>query len=178
MTGGAGFIGSHLYGYLVKKGEEIICVDNFDNFYSPKIKKKNIKNLVKHNSFNLFNLNIITNGFVNRHKYYKELKNAKIAISPFGWGEICYKDFEIILAGTLMIKPSMNHLDTFPNIYFENKTYLPVRWDLSDLETVLENVLSKPNLCKNIIANAIDSYLSAYNDGEGFCKHFSEIINS
>ena len=29
VTGGAGFIGSHLCKYLLDKGEEVICMDNF-----------------------------------------------------------------------------------------------------------------------------------------------------
>ena len=28
VTGGAGFIGSHLCDYLIKKGHEVICIDN------------------------------------------------------------------------------------------------------------------------------------------------------
>ena len=31
-------------------------------------------------------------------------------LSPFGWGEICYRDFEAALNGMLLIKPDMNTL--------------------------------------------------------------------
>ncbi len=42
VTGGAGFIGSHLCDYLVENGARVINVDNFNDFYNPGIKEKNI----------------------------------------------------------------------------------------------------------------------------------------
>ena len=54
--------------------------------------------------------------------------------SPFGLGEICYRDFEILFSGCLMIKPDMKHIKTWPNIYIPMETYIPCRWDFSDLE--------------------------------------------
>lgn len=41
VTGGSGFIGSHLIEELLKKGHFVISIDNFDNFYDYKIKIKN-----------------------------------------------------------------------------------------------------------------------------------------
>jgi len=45
VTGGAGFIGSHLCERLVKGGYDVVCLDNFDDYYSPRIKKANIRGL-------------------------------------------------------------------------------------------------------------------------------------
>jgi UDP-glucuronate 4-epimerase len=42
VTGGAGFIGSNLSEKLLELGHKTICLDNFDNFYDPLIKRKNI----------------------------------------------------------------------------------------------------------------------------------------
>jgi len=47
VTGGAGFIGSHLCGRLLKEGTTVICIDNFDSFYDPNIKIKNIEGMGK-----------------------------------------------------------------------------------------------------------------------------------
>ncbi|MBD3904331.1 GDP-mannose 4,6-dehydratase [Chryseobacterium sp. Ch-15] len=41
ITGGSGFIGSHLIEKLLKEGHSVINIDNFDNFYDYKIKIKN-----------------------------------------------------------------------------------------------------------------------------------------
>jgi len=47
VTGGAGFIGSHLCERLLRDGCHVIGVDNFDNFYDPNIKIKNVEGMVK-----------------------------------------------------------------------------------------------------------------------------------
>ncbi|NBD25697.1 GDP-mannose 4,6-dehydratase [Paenibacillus glycinis] len=44
VTGGAGFIGSHLCERLLRLGHRVVCVDNFNDAYDYKIKIKNILN--------------------------------------------------------------------------------------------------------------------------------------
>jgi UDP-glucuronate decarboxylase len=46
VTGGAGFLGSHLCDALIERGDEVICVDNF---YTGS--KKNVAHLLKHPEF-------------------------------------------------------------------------------------------------------------------------------
>ena len=41
VTGGSGFIGSHLVEHLLKNGHSVINIDNFDDFYDYKIKIRN-----------------------------------------------------------------------------------------------------------------------------------------
>ncbi len=53
VTGAAGFIGSHLAERLVNLGYHIVGLDNFDEYYSPAIKWKNIQALQTKGGFHL-----------------------------------------------------------------------------------------------------------------------------
>lgn len=54
LTGGAGFIGSHCTEALLKRGDKVVCVDNFNNYYDPAIKRHNISQHQKHQNFALY----------------------------------------------------------------------------------------------------------------------------
>jgi len=45
LTGGAGFIGSHLAGALLKDGHQVVIVDDFNDYYSPLLKKENLDDI-------------------------------------------------------------------------------------------------------------------------------------
>jgi len=45
VTGGAGFIGSHLCESLLDRGDAVIVLDNFNDFYDPAIKRRNLEAL-------------------------------------------------------------------------------------------------------------------------------------
>jgi len=46
VTGGAGFIGSHLCDRLLDQGREVLILDSFNDFYDPEIKRANVKPLL------------------------------------------------------------------------------------------------------------------------------------
>ena len=46
VTGAAGFIGSHLCERLVARGMQVVGLDNFDSFYDPEVKRRNLAGLM------------------------------------------------------------------------------------------------------------------------------------
>lgn len=89
-------------------------------------------------------------GKVSYKEYMAEMARAKICFSPFGYGELCWRDIEGVMAGAVLLKPDMDHLETLPDLYEKNITYQAVEWDLSDLPQVADNILSNPALQQDI----------------------------
>ena len=58
ITGGAGFIGSSVADQLLKTHNEVVVIDNFNNYYDPKIKEQNIKNNLEHPYYHLYRCDI------------------------------------------------------------------------------------------------------------------------
>ena len=58
VTGAAGFIGSHLCERLLVEGWQVLGVDNFDDFYDPKIKRRNIAGCLENENFELVEADI------------------------------------------------------------------------------------------------------------------------
>ena len=54
ITGGAGFIGSTLTERLLKEGNKVVTIDNFCDYYDPKIKEKNIKDFINNDNYKLY----------------------------------------------------------------------------------------------------------------------------
>ncbi|MBN1217514.1 MAG: GDP-mannose 4,6-dehydratase [Anaerolineae bacterium] len=54
ITGAAGFIGSHLTETLLHRGEDIIAIDNFNDYYDPARKRANIAAFERHPNLRLY----------------------------------------------------------------------------------------------------------------------------
>jgi Glycosyl transferases group 1 len=87
-----------------------------------------------------------------------ELRSSKLCVSPFGWGEVTDRDYEIVINESALVKPDMSHLETEPDIYLSGKTYIPFRWDTSDLVEVCHYYLANLGEAQRIATSAREAY--------------------
>lgn len=122
------------------------------------------------------NIPVITGGRVSHSQFINEFKKSHLAVSPFGWGEICYRDFEAIIYGNILVKPDMSHIDTFPNIYLPMETYVPVKWNMEDLPNIISEIRGNLSKYKKIALNAQKLYKELYNNDQKFIEQFKQAI--
>lgn len=97
ITGGAGFIGSTLSEKLLELNYKVVIIDNFCDFYNPKIKENNIKDLLKNSNFKL---------------YKKDIRDREAIKNIFKDNKI---DVVIHLAAMAGVRPSIEN----PTLYQE-----------------------------------------------------------
>lgn len=62
LTGGAGFIGSHVAEALLRRGVQLWILDSLDEFYSPAWKKTNLENIRRVGRYEFFQVDICDTG--------------------------------------------------------------------------------------------------------------------
>jgi hypothetical protein len=94
--------------------------------------------------------------------YQATLMRSSISVSPWGFGEYGYRDYESILAGCVMIKPLTDHVQTFaPDIYQSGKYYIACKADFSDLPDLVENIMSDRDRAIELARRAREDMLGA-----------------
>jgi len=106
-------------------------------------------------------------------KHYLECMSRDSAVlSPFGWGEICYRDYEAAIFGKLLIKPNMAHIETWPDIYTDD-CYLSIGWDVAEI-SFADLVEEQGRRCqREKVLSARTKYLEAW---ESLDKRVNHLI--
>jgi hypothetical protein len=115
-------------------------------------------------------------GKVKKSRYLAELRKSKVIVSPFGWGEICYRDFEAYLYGAILVKPSMEHLETYPDLYIENETYFKIGWNLEGLDVLLSDIDTNYADYLPVAVEGQRRYIDYTHDFERFFLHLKSTL--
>jgi len=113
---------------------------------------------------------------VSRRVFADELQRSKACFSPFGYGELCWRDIEAIAAGAVLIKPDMSHLRTEPDLYRDGETYIACRWDFSDLADKLSEILADEERRRCLTENA-RHIARAYLETSGPVSTYSDLFS-
>ncbi len=167
ITGAAGFIGSWTAKELIKGGNDIVGIDNFNGYYNPKYKEENIKDIndIKGAKIKLYRADI--RNFDSLKKIFSKNKIDKI----------------IHLAAMVGVRPSIEN----PMIYEE----VNVRGTLNLLEIAKENSIKKlvfassssvygdmdksPFSEKDAANSQISPYAATKKSGEILCYTYSSL---
>jgi len=95
-------------------------------------------------------------------QFVEVMKRSRVGLSPFGMGELCYRDLELIQWGCLLVKPDMSKVITEPDFFKPMETYVPVKADWSDLNETIEKVLANFKDYQYIIDNARNKVVEMY----------------
>lgn len=111
-------------------------------------------------------------------EYYELMSKSKIVIAPFGYGEIAPRDIESAMVGAILFKPEMNHIQTIPNIFVSNETYVPLKWNFDDMNQKIIEILSEwPNNQNYFVENMRNHFSEKY-DSKKLVEYIYNLIRN
>ena len=78
---------------------------------------------------------------IGEHEYRELIRQTRICVSPWGWGETCIRDYEALLAGCVLIKPRTDFIDSA--LPLDERHYVACKPDFSDLDLRIQEVLDQ-----------------------------------
>ena len=142
------------------------------DWWRDKTREKLIEVLNKNSPYELTSFEVVP-----LRKYLKELRNSIVTVSPFGLNEKCAREAWGFICGSLVFKPDVSHLQSFPEVFIDGQTYIAHAWDFSDFEEKLDDILSHPDKYEEIAKEGQNAFRKSRNDDVGFTNHFLEIID-
>jgi hypothetical protein len=95
------------------------------------------------------------------------IRRTKVAPSPWGFGASCYRDFEILMGGAVMVKPDTTFCQGWPDLFHpDNDLYVKCQLDYKDLPQIIDDV------CCNW---AGDHYRSMRERGWAFVEKYHDV---
>lgn len=167
VTGGAGFIGSHLSEKLLSQGKKVVCLDNFNNFYSPQVKKENIKKAQKNKNYILIKGDILNEKLLD--KIFSQYNIQKI----------------VHLAALAGVRPSLaspqDYIETdiigTVNLLQQARKYNIEQFIFASSSSVYGTNKKIPFKEKHPTENQISPYACAKKAAEIYCKTYHRLYN-
>src|SRR4051812_19726691 len=163
VTGGAGFIGSHVVERLLSRGENVAILDDFNDFYDPDIKRKNIAKFSDDIAVHRADLR---NGDAVRSLFHKEKFDAIVH-----------------LAARAGVRPSIVH----PQLYYDTNVagtlhLLEAARMIGVRRVVFASSSSVYGICKTVpfseefhLTQTISPYAATKVAGEFLCSTYSHL---
>ena len=165
VTGAAGFIGSHVGEYLIGKGNSVIGLDNFDGFYSRKIKESNLKVLLQSKQFSFREADI---------------RDRKALDDIFARTPI---DVVIHLAAKAGVRPSIDSIEEYydvnvsgtVNLLESMRVHGVKKMIFASSSSIYGNNTKVPFSESDRVDNPISPYASTKKSGELLCHVYSHL---
>lgn len=175
VTGGAGFIGSHLCEALLKEGNRVLVIDNFNNFYNPQIKRNNIKEIIETCEINSIDIN-------NFRVHEGDIRNEEFLEEVFSCNKI---DSIMHLAAMAGVRPSIidpklyydvNIIGTL-NLLEQCKKKGIKNFVFASSSSVYGNNEKVPFAETDVVDNPISPYAATKKSGELLCHTYHHLYD-
>ncbi len=163
VTGGAGFIGSHLVEKLIGEGHEVSILDDFNDFYDPSLKWKNLEKVKK-------DIQVFESDIRNQADVLRVVKDsgcegifhlaARAGVRPSILNPQLYLDTNV--TGTLNLLEAAKK-NQVPQFIFGSS---------SSVYGTIKTVPFSENMCLN---QTISPYAASKLAGEQLCSNFSHL---
>ncbi len=167
LTGGAGFIGSHLTRSLLTQGHTVICIDNLNDFYDPNIKVNNLKEFQDKRAY---------------HFYQNDIRDKGALKQIFSTHKI---DLVIHLAAQAGVRPSIDDPELYYavnimgtlNILEQMKASGCKKMIFGSSSSVYGNNKTTPFSESHAVDHPISPYAATKKSGELLCHTFHKLYN-
>ena len=168
ITGVAGFIGSNLAASLLARGDQVVGIDNLNDYYNPLWKKENLKPLKKHPSFTFYKMDILQqNALTNIIADYKPTTivhlAARAGVRPSLQHPVLYE--EVNVRGTLHL------LEIARKAHIAQMVY-------ASSSSVYGNSLHVPFSEQDSCNEPISPYAATKKAGELLCSTFAHLYGT
>lgn len=172
ITGGAGFIGSHLSEKLIEQGNNVVIIDNFNDYYSPVLKEENV-NIVRKRA---------TECASDYKVYQGDIRDKSLIDTVFSENKI---DAVIALAANAGVRPSIDdplyyvdvNLMGLTNILEAMREYKCSSLVFASSSSVYGNNKIVPFKESDAVDNPISPYAATKKAGELLCYTYHHLFN-